>query len=99
VGHAAGAEDLTAQALTEALEGLSRYRERGSFAAWLFAIAWRKAADHHRRRRPHLSLDEALDRPAESKDPLAGVLQHEALRRPATLVAGLDQEQLAGGRF
>jgi len=33
VSHAADAEDLTAQVFTEALEGLSRYREWGSFAA------------------------------------------------------------------
>jgi RNA polymerase sigma-70 factor (ECF subfamily) len=94
VGHAADAEDLTAQVFTEALEGLGRYRERGSFAAWLFTIARRRAADHHRRRqRPYLSLDEALDRPDEDKSPLAHVVQDETLRRLATLVAQLDKEQ------
>jgi RNA polymerase sigma-70 factor (ECF subfamily) len=52
------AEDLTAQTFLEALEALPRYRDQGCFAAWLFAIARRKAADHFRRR-PSLPLDEA----------------------------------------
>ena len=93
VGHAADAEDLTAQVFTEALEGLSRYREGGSFAAWLFTIARHKAADHHRRQRPYVTLSEALDRPDEDEDPLARVVRNEALRRLAALVAQLDEEQ------
>jgi RNA polymerase sigma factor (sigma-70 family) len=93
VGHAADAEDLTAQVFTETLEGLRRYRERGSFAAWLFTIARRKAADYHRWKHPHLPLNEALDRPAEEKDPLARLVQDEALRWLATLVAQLDEDQ------
>lgn len=93
VGSAADAEDLTAQVFTEALEGLRRYREQGSFAAWLFTIARRRAADHHRRQRSHVPLDEALDHPADDGDPLANLVQDEALGRLATLVAQLDEEQ------
>ncbi|MFW6070114.1 MAG: RNA polymerase sigma factor [bacterium] len=44
------AEDLTAQTFEAALESIKRYRGKGSFAAWLFSIAWRKCNDHHRRR-------------------------------------------------
>ena len=47
-GNRADAEDLAAQTFLAALEGLSRYRRRGPFAAWLFGIARRKCADHHR---------------------------------------------------
>lgn len=42
------AEELTAQIFLAALEGIHRYRGRGSFAAWLFGIARRKCADYQR---------------------------------------------------
>lgn len=48
--NAADAEDLTAQTFLAALESIDRYRGRGSFAAWLFGIAWRKCKDYHRKR-------------------------------------------------
>lgn len=93
VSHAADAEDLTAQVFTEALEGLSRYREGGSFAAWLFTIARRRAVDYYRRQRPHVPLNEASDRPDKDENPLARVVRDEALRRLAALVAQLDEGQ------
>ncbi len=43
------AEDFTAQTFLAAPEGLKGYRGHGSFAAWLFGIARRKCAAHHRR--------------------------------------------------
>ena len=48
--NAADAEDLTAQTFLAALEAIDGYRGRGSFAAWLFSIAWRKCHDYHRHR-------------------------------------------------
>lgn len=93
VGHAAQAEDLTAQVFTEALEGLHRYREEGNFAAWLFTIAHHKITDHYRRQRPRVPLNEALDRPAQGDDPLTHVVQDEALQRLGALVTQLDEEQ------
>jgi RNA polymerase sigma-70 factor (ECF subfamily) len=101
VGQATAAEDLTAQVFVEALEGLAGYHERGHFAAWLFTIARRKAADHFRRRRPHLPLNEALDSPAGAESPLTGLVRQEALQRLAVLVAGLneDQQELLRLRF
>lgn len=93
VGHAAQAEDLTAQVFTEALEGLHRYREQGNFAGWLFTIARRKVTDHYRRQRPPVPLNEALDRPAEGDDPLTRVVQDAVLQRLAALVTQLDEEQ------
>ena len=94
LGHAADAEDVTAQVFTEALERLSGYRERGSFAAWLFTIARRRAADYYRRQRAHAALDEkALQRQSSGSDPLRDALRSESLQRLAQLVAGLDAEK------
>jgi RNA polymerase sigma-70 factor (ECF subfamily) len=93
LGNAKDAEDLTSQVFMEALEGLVRYQERGSFAAWLFTIARRKAIQTFRRQHPTLSLDEAenLNNPAE--DPLEQLVQDENIERMAAVFAGLDEDQ------
>ena len=90
-GNEADAQDLTAQVFLEALEGLPRYRERGSFAAWLFTIARRRATDQYRRRSP-LPLDDVPD-PNDDNDPLPHVIEHEALDRVKDLIVQLDDDQ------
>lgn len=78
-GNARDAEDLTAQTFLAALEGIGRYRARGTFSAWLFGIAWRKCKDHHRtrHRRPQEPLSEARQRP----DPAAPDLERLSHRQ------------------
>ena len=68
-GNRADAEDLTAQTFLAALEGLPRYRGRGPFAAWLFGIARRKCADHHRSR--YADRSEPLEMTNPLPDPSA----------------------------
>lgn len=101
VGHAAEAEDLTSQVFAEALEGLPGYREQGHFSAWLFSIARRRVADHHRRRRTTLPLDEVTAGPAGQLDPLAQVVEGEALSRLGALVSelGEGEQELLRLRF
>jgi RNA polymerase sigma-70 factor (ECF subfamily) len=54
------AEDLTAETFEKAWRHRERYREDlASFSTWLFIIARRIAADHFRRRRPTVPLEEA----------------------------------------
>jgi len=54
------AEDLTAETFEKAWKHRERYREDlASFSTWLFSIARRLAADHFRKQRPGLSLEEA----------------------------------------
>jgi len=66
-GSRADAEDLAAQTFLAALQGLPRYRGRGPFAAWLFGIARRKCADHHRSR--YADRSEPLDAANPLPDP------------------------------
>ena len=75
-GDAELAQDLTSQTFIAVLEGLPRYRERGSFAGWLFTIAARRLADHLRGR-SSLPLDKAADLPAADPLPEAAV-EHTA---------------------
>ena len=93
VGNATDAQDLTAQTFIAALEGLPGYRERGSFAAWLFTIAHHKAADHHRQQHPHLPLDEALDSPDDGENPMTTMMRRETLQRLAALVAQMEEDK------
>lgn len=53
------AEDLTAMTFEKAWKHRDRYRaDLASFSTWLFSIARRIAADHYRRRRMTLSLED-----------------------------------------
>lgn len=91
-GSPAEAEDLTSQTFLAALEALPRYREQGCFAAWLFAIARRKAIDHHRKAGA-VSL-EALPLLADPQPgPAHLALAADERRRLTEALSGLDEDQ------
>lgn len=93
VSSRADAEDLTAEVFADALRALPGYRERGLFPAWLFAIARRKVAGHHRRSRPAQPLDNAADAPAPQLDPLAQALAQETFAELDRQLARLAEDQ------
>jgi RNA polymerase sigma-70 factor (ECF subfamily) len=62
-GDAQDAQDLTAQTFLTALEQIHTFRGQSSFLGWLFGIASHKVADHFRRRKGHVPLEEALEVP------------------------------------
>ncbi len=99
--NAADAEDLTAEVFADALTSLRRYREQGHFAAWLFSIARRKAADYHRQTRPQVTLENAETLSADGGDPLAQVIRDERLRYLWHIIAALedDDQELLRLRF
>jgi RNA polymerase sigma-70 factor, ECF subfamily len=64
VGNTTDAEDLTSQTFLAALEGISSFRGRGSFAAWILGIASRKRLMFYRGSKPEVPLEDAIDYPS-----------------------------------
>ncbi len=89
--HATDAEDLTAQIFLAALEALPRYRQDGHFAAWLFSIARKKVADHHRRLAP-LPLEETRLPPIDT-DLAMEVETSQRRERLKDLIQALGKEE------
>ncbi len=56
-GCLADAEDIAQQALLRALQRIDRHDGRRGFSVWLYRIALRTAADHHRKKRAKPGLD------------------------------------------
>ncbi len=101
VGHRADAEDLTSQVFSEAIAALDRYREEGHFTAWLFTIASRRIADHHRQNRPELPLELMVEQVTAVHNPPAEVAHQETLGQLAQLLDQLpaDKQELLRLRF
>ncbi|MHC4177540.1 MAG: RNA polymerase sigma factor [Planctomycetota bacterium] len=57
IGCWADAEDIAQQALLRAFERIDQHDGRRRFSVWLYRIALRIAADHHRKARPEPGLD------------------------------------------
>src|SRR5947209_6911559 len=86
------AADLTQHVFLQALERLHQYRSRkGSFAAWLFAVARHAAIDFHRRH--HATVDweclPAALRPVDTHDVEIDAVTHETLARLDQLLRAL----------
>ena len=71
VGSHHDAEDLTSEVFVRAIQHLNRYRENGSFLAWLLTIARNLTFDHYRNRdQQWLNLEEVvLTEQSEGIDP------------------------------
>jgi RNA polymerase sigma factor (sigma-70 family) len=92
IGSLPEAEDATAQTFLAALEALNRYRDDGHFAAWLFAIARKKAMDHFRSQRRQVSLEKAEHIPLQA-DLLQHVIQSEQNAALSKLINSLAEDE------
>ena len=92
VGTVHDAEDLTSQTFMAAYESLTRYRERGYFAAWLFRIARSRLIDHLRSSRREVEL-QAAEKGAAVQDALGQVIQDEEISQLQTLIYELTEEE------
>ncbi len=68
-GNRADAEDLAQETFLDLFRAAGRYRDRGSFPAFLFTLARRRLADTYRRR---------ARRPLQLVDPSEGFMQRQA---------------------
>lgn len=92
-GSVPDAQDLTSQTFLAALEGIGTYGGRGSFGGWLFGIARHKLADHYRRRRPDIPLDDAEDLQDPDPSPEEMADARLQLARVSRALQSLDAQQ------
>lgn len=89
------AEDLTADVFTKAIEGLSRYVDKGKpFISWLYRIAHARVIDHYRRqdRRPTATDVEDANL-SVTPDMDATMLKQHASNALLTAIQSLTDEQ------
>lgn len=91
VGSVPEAEDLTAQTFLSALENLPRFRNSGSFAAWLFTIARSKVMDHFRHQHSTRIIEDSID--PNERDPLSEVIHSERVAILTKLITDLPEEE------
>jgi RNA polymerase sigma-70 factor, ECF subfamily len=93
VADGATAEDLTSATFEKAWRGRHGYRnDQAAFSTWLFTIARNVAADHFRRRRADVPLDQAAEAPLEA-DPEDAAVRRSDFRRLEALLRGLPERE------
>ncbi|WP_315791452.1 RNA polymerase sigma factor [Fischerella sp. JS2] len=93
VGNVHDAQDLTTQTFLAAQEAIANFQGRGKFAAWLMGIASRKTADHFRRQRSILPLEEAAQIEDDSIAPEEFVAQQLSLEQVAQALSQLTSDR------
>jgi RNA polymerase sigma-70 factor, ECF subfamily len=91
VGSASAADDIVAETMLAALEGLERFDpERGTFAGWLFGIAARQIGARQRRQGRFRLLLTRIWSPEQEDDALDAVIRREDARLVRALLARLS---------
>jgi RNA polymerase sigma-70 factor (ECF subfamily) len=88
------AEDLTAQVFVQALDHLDPEKAgTEEVASWLFTSARNATANHSRRRRYVVSVEEVPEEADESEDPGQMVLDEETMGQLLDAIAKLPEER------
>jgi RNA polymerase sigma-70 factor (ECF subfamily) len=88
------AEDLTAQVFVQALDHLDPTKAgTDEVASWLFTSARNATANHSRRRRYVVSVEEIPEEADDSEDPSQLLLDEETLGRLFDAIARLPEER------
>jgi RNA polymerase sigma-70 factor (ECF subfamily) len=100
VGNEKDAEDLTSQVFLKVYEDLPRYKNRGCFSAWLFAIARARTIDFYRKKNREVPLAEAEPLP-DGMDLLSQSARDNDLQQILELIRRLppDEQELLRLRF
>lgn len=89
VGDATLAEDLTSVTFEKAWQARQHYRrDLAAFSTWLFTIARNVAADHFRKRRVDVALED-IDQPPDRNTPEDSAIRHSEFERLSALLAKL----------
>ena len=92
------AEDITSQVFLRAWEHLKRYRQDGSFLAWLYTIARNAVIDHYRTRKEVVPLNDALPLPVEGptlQERVELKVETEHVRRAMLRLTSVQKEVLS----
>jgi len=90
VGNVKDAEDLTSQVFLKVYEDLPRYRNKGSFSAWLFTIAHSRVVDFFRK----VNREDMLEKAAliaNSTDLLTQVVHGSEIDQILSLLQKLNE--------
>jgi RNA polymerase sigma-70 factor (ECF subfamily) len=79
---------------TEVVEALPRYRPQGTFPAWLFTIARRRAADWFRHRRTWLPIEAAETQANTQADLLKQVIRNEETAFLRKCIQNLREDEI-----
>jgi RNA polymerase sigma factor (sigma-70 family) len=76
-GRRGPSEDLVQEVFVRILKYRTTYRSESRFTVWMFQIARNAHADHLRKQKPEVSIEEQFEEPAGAEPPAADRLEAE----------------------